>query len=147
MIIKDQKNSDNNKVRVLLIDEDPQIGCLIKGYLKSHNCTEFLGQAYRGMMGVEMVQETLPGLVIIDLHVPGSSGFDLLSWVKETYPNTKVIVISNSVKPEYKMIAESLGANYFLDKHDELHQVSDIVYELAKSLNCEEESSIINKEM
>ena len=42
-------------------------------------------------------------------------------------------IISNSLKTEYKMIAESLGADYFLDKQKELNLIATIIEAVSSS--------------
>ena len=137
-----QRSTTVNKMRVILIDDDDSTGNRIKNIIKDCNCAEFIGQAHRGLTGVEMMQRHVPDLVIIDLHIPGTSGFDLLIWTKETFPKSKVIIISNSLKPEYKQISESLGADYFLDKQNELNDISGIIKKMASTFN-----SSVNEEL
>ena len=109
---------------------------LLKNIIKECGCAEYIGHAHRGLTGVGMIQQHSPELVIIDLDIPGTSGFDLLIWVKETFPQTKVVIISNSLKPEYKQISESLGADYFLDKQNELNTIAEIIKTMATSFNA-----------
>ncbi len=116
-----------NKIKVLLIDDDTSTGSILKNSIKNCDSAHFIGQAMSAQNGIDMMIQYQPDFVIIDLHINGSSGFDLLSWIKEQSAKTKVAIISNSLKTEYKMIAESLGADYFLDKQKELILIATIV--------------------
>ena len=122
-----QEEMRNSKLQVLLIDDALATGSKLKCIIKEVGCADFIGQAQRGLAGVEMIQKFMPGLVIIDLYIPGTNGFDLLRWIKETYSKIKVVIISDSLKPEFKQIAESLGADYFLDKQTELIKIAEII--------------------
>ena len=122
-----QQEMENKKLQVLLVDDALSTGSILKSIIKECGCADFVGQVQRGLAGVEMIQKFMPDLVIIDLYIPGTSGFDILRWIKETYAKIKVVIISDSLKPEYRLIAESLGADYFLDKQTELNKISEII--------------------
>ena len=140
-----QKPAAANKLRVILIDDDDFTGSLIKNIVRDCNCAEFIGQAHRGLTGVELMQKHAPDLVIIDLHIPGTSGFDLLIWTKETFSKCKVVIISNSLKPEYKHISESLGADYFLDKQNDLNMISGIIKTISSTFNDSENEKLLSE--
>jgi len=133
------EHTTNTKLKLLLIDGDSSTGDSIETITKPCDGVHYLGQAYQTLEGINLMQQYVPDLVIIDFHVPGSSGFDLLKWTKENYPKIKVIIISDSLKPEYKEISESLGADYYLDKQRELYKIAVIIQTLAAS------HSLINK--
>lgn len=130
-----QEPAENKKFQVILIDDAISTGVFVKNILKQSNCIGFIGQAECGIAGMNMIKQHQPGLVIIDLHIPGTSGFDILSWVKEKQPGVKVIMISNSIKAEYKLISESLGADYFLDKQTELSKIEGIIQSITSYYN------------
>lgn len=63
-------------------------------------------------------QNPLPGVIFVDLKLPGISGFDLLRWVKDQpeLRNIFVVVLSSTGDLKSVQAAYSLGANSFLIK-------------------------------
>jgi CheY-like chemotaxis protein len=60
----------------------------------------------------------LPSLILLDVHLPLISGFEVLDWIRtrSDLKEIPVIVFSSSGRPEDRRKAEELGANYYLLK-------------------------------
>lgn len=60
----------------------------------------------------------IPTIVLLDINLPGCSGFDVLKWLREQ-PNFKhlpVIMFSSSVRTEDLQKARELGATDYIEK-------------------------------
>ena len=57
-----------------------------------------------------------PDLILLDISLPDGNGIDLLRVIKNLYPDTKSIIITNHADEYYKDLCISLGAYSFLDK-------------------------------
>jgi CheY-like chemotaxis protein len=59
-----------------------------------------------------------PGLVILDLKMPGLGGFDVIAWMRKNPATrlTPIIVLSTSSAPEDVNRAYQLGANAYMVK-------------------------------
>ena len=69
-----------------------------------------------GQIGFAKVQELHPDLVLIDLKMPGQSGFEVLKRIKEFDPNIISIVITGYATVESAVEAMKIGAYDFLPK-------------------------------
>jgi signal transduction histidine kinase len=69
-----------------------------------------------GTLGLEKIQHVKPDLVLIDLKMPGISGFEVLEKVKEFDPNIIPIVITGYATVESAVEAMKKGAYDFLPK-------------------------------
>lgn len=72
-----------------------------------------------GREALEKIRGESPDLVILDLHLPGISGFDVIKDVRHGTANREVpILVMSSVFTEtsHVMALETLGANDFIDK-------------------------------
>src|SRR5690349_19737256 len=60
----------------------------------------------------------LPGLVLLDLNMPGLSGFDVLRWIRQQpgLRTLRVVVLTSSDETRDVNLAYQLGANSFLVK-------------------------------
>lgn len=133
-----QKQIEDSKLQVLLIDDVQSTGTLLSNIVNQSSYAQFLTQVPCGIAGIEIIKKHVPGLVIVDLHIPGKCGFEVLTWTKENHPQIKTVMISNSLKAEYKLISESLGADYFLDKQTELNKIAEIIKTIATSQNSDD---------
>lgn len=64
-------------------------------------------------------------LALSEIHLPGSSGIDLLKFVKETKPN--IAFVAMSANPADELPAEELNADAFVAKPFALQDLFDIV--------------------
>jgi len=72
--------------------------------------------AENGIIGLEKVQDVKPDIVLIDLKMPGISGFEVLDKIKEYDPNIVSIVITGYATIESAVEAMKKGAYDFLPK-------------------------------
>ena len=74
--------------------------------------------ALLGRLGVDL---PMPHLVILDLNLPGYSGFDVLDEIRrrEVFAGVPVVVMSGSLNPKDATKALAKGATLYLEKaHD-----------------------------
>jgi CheY-like chemotaxis protein len=60
----------------------------------------------------------LPSLVLLDLHLPIRSGFEVLEWLRQqrVLETVTVVVFSSSGRPEDQEKAQALGASAYIIK-------------------------------
>ncbi len=105
----------NSPKKVLLVEDDPPLRKLVLGYLKllSHEVTE----APDGKKALAALAETSFDLVVLDLMLPESSGYDVLEFIKtERGGKIPVLMMSARSLPEDRAHAEELGARMYLIK-------------------------------
>jgi DNA-binding response OmpR family regulator len=108
---------------ILIIEDDPGILTVYSEKLKIEGFS--VSQATTGKEGFELVKKLKPGLVLLDIMLPGDlNGFDVLESIKkdEGVKNIPVIVITN-VGDEEK-VARDIGAvDYLIKANTDLNQV------------------------
>lgn len=75
-------------------------------------------EAADGREAVKKLEENIPDLMVLDLHMPGVDGFKVLSYMKgdDKYKKIPVLILSaRGDKPTIEK-AMNLGASYFLVK-------------------------------
>lgn len=98
-----------NKI-ILLIEDNPLLTGMYKtAFEKSGFEVEI---AHDGASGLKLMKDTKPAGVVLDLLMPGMTGFDVLEKMKEDkeIADTKVVVLTSDTKPEDLERARSLGA-------------------------------------
>jgi len=79
------------KENILLIDDDLEIGQLIKTILKSRNAT--IHHTFNGEEGLKLAHELQPNLVILDVMMPGLDGFEVCRRLRE-FSNVPILMLS-----------------------------------------------------
>ncbi|MEZ0612141.1 response regulator [Fibrella sp. WM1] len=71
----------------------------------------------------------MPRLVLVDLNLPGHSGFEVIQQVRATSRTRylPLVVYSTSENPKDMRRAYELGANAYMIKPDSYHEVSDMM--------------------
>jgi len=98
---------------VLVVDDDPSIRESLAGELRASGYTTVV--ASDGLDGMHAFETHAPELVITDLSMPRSDGFELISAIRAG-ANTPIIVISVRGNDADKIRALDLGADDFVTK-------------------------------
>ena len=104
------------KKMILLIEDEKTIANLIELRLKQSGYE--VEVAYDGQKGLDTIISLKPDLVLLDMLLPGLSGFSILKKLNEKHilPDLPIIIISNSVQPIQLKRAIDLGARDYLIK-------------------------------
>lgn len=81
---------------------------------------------------VEYFQQQPPSIVLLDNRLPDGYGLDFISFIKEQYPATKIIMISG-IDAAAQDVALENGANLFLPKPFNKSQLRDALHQLMKA--------------
>src|SRR3954468_9609924 len=103
--------------RVLLVDDDNDILTSMQAAFEPTGAT--VETASNGNKAVELAERNDPDLIVLDMMLPGRSGFLVLKKLKAKKPrNGKpfVIMITGNQGARHKMYAESLGVSEYLNK-------------------------------
>ena len=68
-----------------------------------------------------------PEVLILDIHMNGASGIELLRQVKSEQYAPYVIMLTNFPYPQYRKKCIEEGADYFLDKSTEFDEINAII--------------------
>ena len=122
----------------LLVEDDPdQAFLMLRAFQKADVFTplpilksgeeaiEYLSQ------GRPFVKRTsgLPSVVLLDLGLPGISGFEVLEWIRQQprFRSLPVVILSSSSSPDDVNRAYQLGANSYLVKPTRMAELVDLV--------------------
>lgn len=103
--------------RILLVDDDADILTSMQAALEPTGA--IIESANNGNKAVELAEKNNPDLVILDMMLPGRSGFLVLEKIKAKKPRGDkpfVIMITGNQGARHKMYAESLGVSDYFNK-------------------------------
>ncbi len=102
--------------RVLVIDDSATIVALLKRMLRQ-NQYEVL-EAFDAESGIEIARREVPGLIFLDIVLPGMDGFNALRTLRRD-PLTRdvpIIMISGNAQATEQFYVQRIGADDFLKK-------------------------------
>lgn len=105
-------------IRIALADDQPLFSAGLKMILRSQPDMDLVGEAANGEKAVELVQETCPDVLLMDIRMPVMDGITATRTILEK-PNetpTKIIVLTTIQHDEAVVRAIQAGAAGFLTK-------------------------------
>jgi DNA-binding NtrC family response regulator len=135
---------DKEKVKILVIDDDPKVSWLLN---------EGLGRTYEivsakdGLEGLQMVSKTKPSLILLDIKMPGMEGLEVLDKIKSMDQLTEVIMLSGH--GETKNVVESIkkGASEFINKPFDVKEVEIHIQSVLEKSHLRKELDHLKKEL
>ncbi len=76
-----------------------------------------VGDAADGRRAVEVVKETKPDMVLLDLHLPNLDGFGVIEEIRKFAPDVLILVLSSHCDDFTVYRAEKAGVQGFVDKN------------------------------
>ena len=114
-------------VRVLIADDDDLMRAGLKAVLSSDEGVEVVGEAPDGTQGVAMAASLRPDVVLMDLRMPSSDGFEATAQIVNQLPGVRVVVLSAYESEESAEAVRAAGAFAFLPKHCGADRIRDTV--------------------
>jgi len=103
----------SKKATILIVDDEPNVRKLVKANLESSGYK--LIQAEDGEQAIEMVESTLPDLVILDLMLPKMDGYTVCRRLRE-FSTVPVIMLTARSAPVDLVHGFEVGADDYLTK-------------------------------
>lgn len=136
----------NQKVSVLIADDNRDFANGLAHYLKSQDDFEVAGVAYDGEEAYGMIVETKPDVALIDIVMPRRDGLAVLKKLSESPLDKMPECVTMSVSSSERIInsALKLGASYFLLKPQADEAIADTIRSLV--INVSSPSAILKAE-
>ena len=99
--------------QVLIVEDEGEM-CLLLNIILDDKSTE-LDHVKNLKTAIEYLQEKQPSVVILDNVLPDGFGVDFISYIKENYPDIKVVMISG-YGGAARDLAIANGADDFMEK-------------------------------
>ena len=107
---------DVDKLTVLVVDDVPLNVLLIKKMLSQYTCQ--LKTANSGQAALDIIDKSIPDLLLLDLMMPGIDGFEVIRRLRADEKTKKLpIIILSALNSEADIVKGfKLGANDFINK-------------------------------
>ncbi len=118
---------DTTAVNVLIADDSSLVRKNVRRLLSTIEGVTSIWESDSVLSTIGAIETECPDTVILDLHFPDGSGFDVLSHLREIASPPRVIVLTTFAGPSEREKALSLGAASFLDKTTEYEALFDLL--------------------
>ena len=93
---------------------------------------EVVGEAGDGETALKLNHHLKPDVVLLDICLPGLSGFEVASRLKQTSPRVRIIVLSVHEKPPFPGRLMEAGASAYLTKGCPATELVDAIRTVAR---------------
>jgi two-component system, NarL family, nitrate/nitrite response regulator NarL len=98
-------------IRIVIADDHPVVRDGLVKLLEAEDGFEVVGQAADGLEALERVRKLQPDILVLDLAMPRSTGFDVLGELSRDEHRCRVIVLAASLERGQVVDALQLGAH------------------------------------
>jgi putative two-component system response regulator len=139
MVISATKETKNetatNKERILIVDDEKTVRRSLNRYLTMNGfACEEAGSAEEAMT---TLRKNPADLVILDVTMPGTSGTALLPQLKESFPDTAVVMATAVVEPDIIVNCMKNGAHDYITKPFDVNQLTKNIQTVLAKRNLE----------
>ena len=110
------EDTATNQFEILIVDDEPVNVQVVSNYLINHHYS--VTKASNGAEALKSIEHRKPDLVLLDIMMPGTSGFEVCRQLRKTYSMHKLPIIFLTAKSQVSDLLEgfSLGANDYITK-------------------------------
>jgi DNA-binding NarL/FixJ family response regulator len=83
-------------IRVLLVDDVPEVRRLVRTALRFRGVFTVVGEAEDGATAIVLTKQERPDVVVLDIGLPDIAGKDVLTGLRQAWPTVKVVVFSGT---------------------------------------------------
>lgn len=117
-------SSDN---KILIVDDSKVILRMMEKYLSSQGYSITLADS--AVKAAKILQKEDFLLIITDISMPNVSGLDLLLWIKNNKPESRVVVMTAFSSEEMKKFISKTGAINYIEKNGDLGHLNRTISE------------------
>ena len=117
----------NELKRVLVVDDEDDLTWSISKHLAKDKDKYDLICVNSGKKALDVLSQLPVELVISDIRMPEISGMELLIKIKESYPNTKVIIMTAYGSSEIQEEANKHGCLKYIEKPFEINELRELI--------------------
>ncbi|MBI4429224.1 MAG: response regulator [Ignavibacteriales bacterium] len=102
------------KNKILVVDDEDALRTVLSAELEGEGYQ--VGTAADGQEAINILGKSAFDLILLDIKMPNVDGFEVLRFVKEKHPKTKVIMLTGFADLKNAIESKKLGAEDFVSK-------------------------------
>ena len=130
---------ENNKLHILIVDDDDRIRSLLKDYLFENSY--LVSSAENAVEAKKKLEYIKFDLIILDIMMPGQNGYELTKEIKKS-SKIPIILLTAKGEVESRIKGLELGANDYISKPFEPKELLLRINNIFKNINKIDSKSI-----
>ena len=118
-------------IRVLIVDDHPMMRDGLRALIDSLPGVEVAGEAADGDEARKQAQLLQPDVVLMDLHLPGTTGVDAIRAILRAVPETRGLVLTMFADDDSVFAAMRAGASGYLVKGAQQDEITRAIQSVA----------------
>lgn len=106
----------SDTIGVLIVEDHVLVRKGLAALLNVRNDIKLVGEANDGAEAVDLACTVMPDVILMDLDMPGVSGFEAISQIRQKQQKSKILVLTSFSDDEHVITAIRAGANGYLLK-------------------------------
>jgi DNA-binding NarL/FixJ family response regulator len=123
-----------DSITVLLVEDHFLARIALRSVLAGHSQICVIGEAGDGEQGLAMYRALRPDVMLLDLRLPGTNGFEVLTRLRREFADARVVVLSNYQGSEDVYRAVRSGAAGYLTKDASGQELIDAITTVHRDL-------------
>ena len=125
------KTTESKSVKVVIADDHPLFRRGLKHALEETNDIEVIGESSNGDELLSLIRDCKPGIILLDIAMPGKSGLDLLKELKSEHPKLPILILSVYPEEQYAIRFLKAGASGYLTKESAAEKLAEAIRKIA----------------
>lgn len=123
--------------KVLVADDEDSLRVLLRAVINSEEGFDF-AEACDGDDVLEKIKENKPDILILDVMMPGKTGFEVCEILKQDkdFEDIQILILTAKGQESDQEWAKSCGADYFLRKPFSPLELIDILKSIKTKINA-----------
>ncbi|MBL7161702.1 MAG: response regulator transcription factor [Anaerolineales bacterium] len=117
-----------DEIRILLVDDHAILRDGIRSLLEKDTQLKVVGEAGDGRAAIEMTRKLQPDIVLMDVAMPLLNGLEATAQIKQSHPNSKVLILSMYDYESYIRQALAAGAAGYILKDACSQELIDAIH-------------------
>jgi len=117
-------------ISVLLADDHNVVREGLRALLSAEPDIEIVGEAANGSQAVRLAKERQPGILIMDLAMPGLNGLEATRQILQELPSARIIILTSYGDDEYVKQMVEAGVAGYLKKQTAAQDLVKAIHEV-----------------
>lgn len=125
----------DGKTRVLIADDHPIFRSGLRQVIEADGSMTVIAEADDGASALDLIREHKPDVVVLDINMPGLSGFDVVSSMRDEHLSGEVVLLTMHNQEAMFTKAVNLGVRGYVLKDSASSDILNCLHAVRKGQN------------